>query len=68
MNATDALHLFQRPGLDDLDETNDVIDWVAAYIASEDFDDAVNAFCDKYASEFASVQEDENKLEYVEFN
>ena len=67
MNATDALHLFQRPGLDDLDDSDDVIDWVAAYVGSDEFNDAVTQFCEENAAAFAPDEGEEeateNKLE-----
>ena len=33
-------------------EKDDIVDWVAAYVASDDFQDAIQVFCHDHASAF----------------
>ncbi|TMW60207.1 hypothetical protein Poli38472_000249 [Pythium oligandrum] len=51
-DAIDLLTRYETPLLKDMEKEDDVLDWVAAYIGSESFQDGVDAFCEEHGEKF----------------
>jgi hypothetical protein len=51
-DAIDLLTRYETPLLKDMDKDDDVLEWVAAFVGSDSFQDAVNGFCEQHADVF----------------
>ncbi|POM58150.1 Hypothetical protein PHPALM_37247 [Phytophthora palmivora] len=52
-DAIDLLLRYETPLVKDMEADDDVLEWVAAYVGSEDFQEAINNFCGAHASHFS---------------
>ncbi|KAG7385081.1 hypothetical protein PHYPSEUDO_001933 [Phytophthora pseudosyringae] len=52
-DAIDLLLRYETPLVKDMEPDDDVLEWVAAFVGSEDFQEAINNFCGAHASHFA---------------
>lgn len=72
MKQFDAIELINRyelPRLRDMEEGDDVLEWVASYVGSEAFQNRVENFCENHADKFvllSSTETDEEELLSIE--
>ncbi|CAI5725063.1 unnamed protein product [Hyaloperonospora brassicae] len=52
-DAIDLLLRYETPLVKDMEPEDDVLEWVAAYVGSDGFQEAIDAFCGAHASHFA---------------
>ncbi|KAG1695739.1 hypothetical protein DVH05_019478 [Phytophthora capsici] len=52
-DAIDLLLRYETPLVKDMEPDDDVLEWVAAYVGSEDFQENINNFCGANASHFS---------------
>ena len=52
-DAIDLLLRYETPLVKDMEPGDDVLEWVAAYVGSEDFQEAIDNFCGAHASHFS---------------
>ncbi|CAI5732021.1 unnamed protein product [Peronospora destructor] len=52
-DAIDLLLRYETPLVKDMESDDDVLEWVAAYVGSEGFQEAINSFCNAHASHFS---------------
>ncbi|RLN51905.1 hypothetical protein BBJ28_00002195 [Nothophytophthora sp. Chile5] len=52
-DAIDLLMRYETPLVKDMEPDDDVLEWVAAFVGSEGFQDAINEFCGQHAGSFA---------------
>ncbi|GMF16059.1 unnamed protein product [Phytophthora lilii] len=52
-DAIDLLLRYETPLVKDMEPDDDVLEWVAAYVGSDDFQEAINAFCGAHAGHFS---------------
>ncbi|KAI9907627.1 hypothetical protein PsorP6_004795 [Peronosclerospora sorghi] len=52
-DAIDLLLRYETPLVKDMEPEDDVLEWVAAYVGSDDFQEAINTFCSGHASLFS---------------
>jgi hypothetical protein len=52
-DAIDLLLRYETPLVKDMDPDDDVLEWVAAFVGSETFQDAINDFCGANAGHFS---------------
>ena len=63
-NAPATLAGLQRPDMEDLDESSDILEWVAAFTGSEDFSEELHDFVTAHAADFVGVQLDAGAMEH----
>ncbi|ETI50951.1 hypothetical protein F441_05595 [Phytophthora nicotianae CJ01A1] len=52
-DAIDLLLRYETPLVKDMEPDDDVLEWVAAYVGSEGFQEAIDNFCGAHASHFS---------------
>lgn len=52
-DAIDLLLRYETPLVKDMEPEDDVLEWVAAYVGSENFHEAINKFCSTHTSHFS---------------
>ncbi|KAG6962135.1 hypothetical protein JG688_00008756 [Phytophthora aleatoria] len=52
-DAIDLLLRYETPLVKDMEPDDDVLEWVAAYVGSEGFQEAIDNFCGSHASHFS---------------
>ncbi|CEG36920.1 ADP-ribosylation factor-like 2-binding protein, domain [Plasmopara halstedii] len=52
-DAIDLLLRYETPLVKDMEPEDDVLEWVAAYVGSESFQESINNFCSTHASHFS---------------
>lgn len=51
-DAIDLLLRYETPLVKDMEPSDDVLEWVAAYVGGDDFQEAINNFCAAHVSHF----------------
>lgn len=51
-DAIELLTRYETPLIKDMEKDDDVLEWVAAYVGSESFQDTVDAFCEDHGEKF----------------
>nr|CCA18840.1 conserved hypothetical protein [Albugo laibachii Nc14] len=51
-DAIELINRYQLPSLRDMEEGDDVLEWVASYVGSEAFQNRIENFCDNHADKF----------------
>lgn len=51
-DAIELMSRYETPLLKDMEAGDDVLEWVSAFVGSEAFQGAVNAFCDAHGAQF----------------
>lgn len=51
-DAIELLSRYETPLIKDMEKDDDVLEWVAAFVGSEVFQDAVDAFCEEHGDKF----------------
>ncbi|CAI5704027.1 unnamed protein product [Peronospora effusa] len=52
-DAIDLLLRYETPLVKDMEPDDDVLEWVAAYVGSESFQESIDDFCNAHASHFS---------------
>lgn len=56
LDAIELLSRYETPLVKDMEQDDDVLEWVAAFVGSETFQDAVDTFCEEHASKFEALK------------
>lgn len=51
-DAIELLSRYETPLIKDMEKDDDVLEWVAAFVGSESFQDSVDAFCEEHGDKF----------------
>ncbi|DAZ97364.1 TPA: hypothetical protein N0F65_003387 [Lagenidium giganteum] len=52
LDAIELLSRYETPLIKDMEKDDDVLEWVAAFVGSDRFQDAIDAFCEEHAEQF----------------
>lgn len=59
IDASNALNQLKPTAMKDLTASDNIIDWVSAFVADDHFQGIVMTFCDQHASKFLDVSNSE---------